>query len=95
MISRRHFLGTSTAAAAGLTLTGCEPTEASAEELPPSIARLESWADRARPITTDERAARVENAKRIMRDQGLDALALCGGTSRYSLAHHILQNMIK
>lgn len=81
MISRRHFLGTSTAAAAGLTLAGCEPTVASAEELPPSIARLESWADRARSITTQERAARVENAKRLMRQEGLDALAMCGGTS--------------
>lgn len=81
MISRRHFLGTSTTAAASLTLTGCEPTEASAEELPPSIARLESWADQARPIRTDERVARVENAKRLMREQGLEALALCGGTS--------------
>ncbi|HIC14123.1 MAG TPA: twin-arginine translocation signal domain-containing protein, partial [Gemmatimonadetes bacterium] len=44
MISRRHFLETSTAAAAGLTLAGCEPTEVSGEALPPSIARLGSWA---------------------------------------------------
>ena len=83
MISRRHFLGTSTAAAAGMTLAGCEAEAAQAQdqELPPSIARLTSWADRARPITTEERAARVENAKRLMRDQGLSALAMCGGTS--------------
>ena len=81
LISRRHFLETSTVAAAGLTLAGCEPTEASGEALPPSIARLESWADRARPITTNERAARVENAKQLMREQGLSGLALCGGTS--------------
>ncbi|MDH3271181.1 MAG: M24 family metallopeptidase [Gemmatimonadota bacterium] len=81
MISRRHFLGTSTAAAAGLTVSGCQPTTASAEELPPSIERLESWADRARPITTEERAARVENAKRLMRAHDLDAIAFCGGTS--------------
>ena len=81
MISRRHFLETSTAAAAGLTLAGCEPTEVSGEALPPSIARLESWADRARPITTNERAARVEKAKQLMSEQGLNGLALCGGTS--------------
>lgn len=81
MISRRHFLGTSTAAAAGVAITGCEPAAASADELPPSIARLESWADRARPITTDERSGRVERAKSLMREQGLDALAMCGGTS--------------
>jgi Xaa-Pro dipeptidase len=81
MISRRHFLGASSAAAAGVTLTGCQPASAAAEELPPSLARLESWADRARPITTEERAGRVERAKALMREHGLDALALCGGTS--------------
>lgn len=81
MISRRHFLGTSTAAAAGVTLTACQTTPAVADDTPPSIARLTSWADRARPITVEERAARVENAKRLMRAQGLNALAMCGGTS--------------
>ena len=83
MISRRDFLGGSAAAAAGLTLSGCEATTASAsdEALPPSIARLSSWADRARPITTEERAGRVENARRLMRQEGLSALAMCGGTS--------------
>ena len=83
MISRRHFLGSSTAAAAGLTLTGCDAAQVNASEadLPPSIARLVSWADRARPITTEERAGRVENAKRLMRAQGMSALAMCGGTS--------------
>lgn len=82
MISRRRFLGTSTAAAAaGMTLNGCAATEASADELPPSIARLESRADEATPITTEEREARVERAKGLMREEGLVALALCGGTS--------------
>ena len=81
MISRRNFLETSTAAAAGLTLSACQPTEAAADPLPPSIARLESWADRARPITTDERMARVVKAKRLMTEQGLSGLAMCGGTS--------------
>lgn len=85
MISRRHFLGTSAAATAGVGLAGCagatDSSSAAASDLPPSIARLESWADRATPITTAERAARVEKAKRLMRAQGMDALALCGGTS--------------
>jgi Xaa-Pro dipeptidase len=83
MISRRHFLGASTAAAAGMTLSGCEGAQAEAQDqaLPESIARLTSWADRATPITTEERAGRVENARRLMRDQGLSALAMCGGTS--------------
>lgn len=91
MISRRHFLGASTLAAAGAAI---DPAHALAEagspgpvppgtpqELPPSIARLTSWADRARPITAEERAGRVERAKRLMRENGLDALYLTGGTS--------------
>ena len=62
MISRRHFLGTAATAAAGATLTGCEMDASTveaplAEDLPPSLARLTSWADRARPITTEERHA--------------------------------------
>jgi len=82
MISRRHFLGASTLAAAG---AAADPIRAFAEpmpqDLPPSIARLTSWADRARPITTEERAARVDKAKRLMKANGLDALYLTGGTS--------------
>ena len=81
MISRRHFLGASTAGAASLTLTGCEAGDQSSEGLPPSIARLESLADLASPITRDERARRVEKAKEMMTLQGLDGIALCGGTS--------------
>ncbi|MDA0312403.1 MAG: Xaa-Pro peptidase family protein [Gemmatimonadetes bacterium] len=84
MISRRHFLGTSAAAAAATTLAGCEAPVSSGSSdaaLAPSIARLTSWADRARPITMEERAARVEQAKRLMRANGHSALALCGGTS--------------
>lgn len=85
MISRRQFLGTSAAATAGVGLSGCaaatDSSDTDSSALPESIARLESWADRATPITTGERAARVEKAKRLMRDQGMDALALSGGTS--------------
>ncbi len=84
MISRRDFLGASTAAAAGATLPhpGTLLAANTAQQaLPPSIARLGSWADRARPITTEERAGRVEQAKRLMKEQGLSALALTGGTS--------------
>jgi Xaa-Pro dipeptidase len=87
MISRRHFLGTSATAAAGFAAVPAEPKPTPAQELPPSIARLESWADRARPITTEERAGRVERAKRLMREHGLDALAMCGGTSMVYFAN--------
>ena len=86
MISRRHFLGASTLAAAGAAL---EPARTLAQEtaagvqqaLPPSIARLTSRAAEAKPITVEERAARVEQAKRLMKQNGLSALYLTGGTS--------------
>jgi len=86
MISRRHFLGASTLAAAGAAL---EPARTLAQEaaaevqqaLPPSIARLTSRAAEAKPITVEERAARVEQAKRLMKQHGLSALYLTGGTS--------------
>ena len=54
---------------------------AQSPDLPPSLARLTSWADRARPITTEERAGRVEKAKRLMTESSLDAVMLNGGTS--------------
>jgi Xaa-Pro dipeptidase len=37
--------------------------------------------DRARPITADERRGRVEKARRLMGEAGIDALMLCGSTS--------------
>lgn len=83
MISRRNFLGTSAAAAAGTALTGPDALQAqpTPQEMPPSIARLSSWADQATPISIEERAGRVANAKRLMTERGLDALMLTGGTS--------------
>jgi len=83
MISRRNFLGASTAAVAAAACTSTDEflDAPQSQELPPSIARLTSWADRAQPITTEERAARVEKAKRFMRANDMDALFLTGGTS--------------
>lgn len=86
MISRRHFLGASALGAAGAAFSPDSAASApgvddAAQELPPSIARLTSQADRARPTTVDERAARIEKAKRLMRENDLDALYLTGGTS--------------
>ena len=86
MISRRHFLGASTLAAAGAALDPVQsfaaPTDALLQQsLPPSIARLTSRAGEATPISVEERAGRVEQAKRLMAETGLDALYLNGGTS--------------
>jgi Xaa-Pro dipeptidase len=50
-------------------------------QLPAPIAALTSMRDRARPITADERRARVEKARRLMAQKKVDALMLCQGTS--------------
>ena len=49
--------------------------------VPASIAALQSMRDQARPITNDERRARIEKARRLMAQNRLDAIALTGGTS--------------
>ena len=83
MITRRAFLGASAAAAAlangpGLPAQrGGQPAGA----MPPSIQALTSMRSQARPITADERRARIERARRLMADQKMDALVLCSGTS--------------
>ena len=85
MFSRRTFLSL-TGAAAGLSVTrlsaqrGRGAGEASGP-VPPSIAALASMRDRAKPITADERRARIEKAKRLMGEQKIDAIILAGGTS--------------
>ncbi len=83
MFSRRSFLRFSSAGAA---LAALRPFRAAAapqadRPVPPSIATLTSMADRATPITAEERRGRIEKARRLMGEQKLDALLLTGGTS--------------
>lgn len=82
MLTRRAFLEASSLALAG---TAAAPAEAEALEqgraLPPSIAALTPRRDGVEPISTDERRGRIEQARRLMAEQGLDALMLTGGTS--------------
>ncbi len=49
--------------------------------LPPSVAALTSMRDQARPITADERRARIEKARRLMAAHKIGALVLTPGTS--------------
>jgi Xaa-Pro dipeptidase len=82
MPTRREFLGTSSAAVLGAAARAPQPVpQQGCQDLPPAIARLTSLRDQARPITTAERAERIERARRLMRQQKLDALMLTGGTS--------------
>lgn len=80
MVTRRGFLyGAATAAAsAGASRLGAE---APPQDLPPAIRALTSMRAAVRPITADERRARVEKARRLMAEQKIDALMLCQGTS--------------
>ena len=84
-MKRRNFLWTSVAAA--LALRAPRVFTAGPEEgqgpaaLPPSLQALKSMRSQAKPITADERRARIERAKRLMAEQKMDALMLCSGTS--------------
>ena len=49
--------------------------------LPPSFAALQSTRDQAKPITVEERRARIARAQRLMAEHKMDAILLVGGTS--------------
>lgn len=93
MLSRRTFLTTSSLALAG-TACAAGGRDASAAQgddheggatgdaaLPPAIAALTSMKGEAKPISVEERRARLEKARRLMVEHKIDALLLTGGTS--------------
>lgn len=45
------------------------------------LASLGPWQDRASAISVEERQARIEKARRLMREHGIDALLVSAGTS--------------
>lgn len=49
--------------------------------LPPPIAALQSMRDQAKPITVEERRARIAKAQQLMAEHKMDAIVLVGGTS--------------
>jgi hypothetical protein len=78
LTSRRSFLWAA-GAAAGLAVTRLSAQRArggdtAAGSLPPSIAALSSMRNRAKPITAEERGARIERARKIMGEQQIDAI---------------------
>jgi Xaa-Pro dipeptidase len=83
MTSRRRFLQVSSVTA-GAIIGGLPALAASGRACPPlpaSIARLKSAKDGAKPITGEERIARQEQARRLMKVHHLDAILLADGTS--------------
>jgi Xaa-Pro dipeptidase len=83
MPSRRRFLQTgSLAAGVSLALPALTANAAECDQsLPPAIAALVTLRGEAKSISIEERAARQENARRLMRDNHLEAILLAQGTS--------------
>ena len=51
--------------------------------LPPSIAALQSMGDQAKPITVEERRARIAKAQQLMAERKMDALFCWSGARRW------------
>ena len=86
MFSRRHFLWLSSLAAGASAVPASAAQRPQGEgagdgALPPSIAGLTSMKSQAKPITTEERQARIERARALMVQSKIDAILLAGGTS--------------
>jgi Xaa-Pro dipeptidase len=81
MCTRRSFIAGATAAATGLVLPSDAGAGQASSPLPPSLAALESMKPQAQPIDNEERRGRIEKARRLMADAGLDAVAMMGGSS--------------
>lgn len=80
-MKRRDFIRTSALTAGSATvLSACEAPASDKEESSP-LDQLKSMMDDAKPITMDERKARIEKAQRLMAENKIDAIYLDGGTS--------------
>jgi Xaa-Pro dipeptidase len=82
MVSRRRFLQTaSLAAGVSVALPTLARTGECGQSLPPAIAALRTLRGEAKPITVEERAARQQKARQLMRENNLSAILLAQGTS--------------
>ncbi|HSB76686.1 MAG TPA: Xaa-Pro peptidase family protein [Terriglobales bacterium] len=84
MVSRRKFLyGSALAAGAAALPVHAAPrtVDSDCRPLPPSIAALKSMKAQARPITNEERQARLARARELMAANQIDAIMLTAGTS--------------
>jgi Xaa-Pro dipeptidase len=77
MFSRRGFLNIGGAVAVASAIR----KPAAAASVPTSVAALKSMRDQVRPISTDERRARIARAQELMSRNRMDAVLLTGGTS--------------
>src|SRR3954468_165044 len=79
--TRRGFLQGAGVAAAAAALTPALAAADDAKPLPAPIAALKSRKSEANPISKEEREQRIERARELMPQNGLDAILLVGGTS--------------
>ncbi len=77
-MTRRTFIVSASAAAAA----GAAPQEP-APAIPASIRDLKPMTEGVQPITDDERRARIDKARRLMRENRLSAIVLEGGSSMF------------
>ena len=81
MISRRRLLQLGTIGGAALGSAPLMAIDQPCSAVPASIANLKSMKNQATPITKEERAARQEQARRLMTEQRINAIILAEGTS--------------
>jgi Xaa-Pro dipeptidase len=94
-MDRRTFIQTGTAAGLGVGLAGCDSPSPAASAQPaapsaaapggvhPAIAALKPMTAGIKPITPDERAARVAKAQQLMAQHKIAATILEGGSSMF------------
>jgi Xaa-Pro dipeptidase len=91
MLSRRSFMLVSSAAALARTspqaLAQRAQPPALNGPLPPSIAALKSMTGQVRPVSNEERQARIEKARKLMAQYKIDAVVLSGGASSLYFAN--------
>jgi len=80
MLTRRTVLNLSAALAASKLASAQAPAPATVPGNSP-IGMLKSRRTEAKPITNEERQARVERAQHLMQENKLNAIAVIGGTS--------------
>ena len=83
-IARRDFLKLSAGAAgAALMTSGCSPQQDTRSEAGDPISRLKPMTADVVPITDAERLQRIEKARRLMTEAGIEAIYLEGGTGMF------------
>lgn len=94
-IDRRDFLGLSAGLAGTALLTnaasvvGATSTETAGadafqqRDLPDSIRKLRKMTDGITAVSLDERRARIEKARRLMRENNIDAIYIEPGSSMF------------